>query len=202
MKGIKWRAFAVAVLLWGMSCSSSNTDMSDTSTATTSENMATDTAAAAASDTTTGVTSTQPIDTTSFAVVAASSDMFEILSSTEARTRATHADVKKFAEQMITDHTKTSTELKGIADKKNILLPASPLPMHQRMISALSREEAKEFDETYMEQQVMAHRTTIALFETAANTESDPELKAFAQKHLPSLRMHLDMAKKTKDKVD
>jgi putative membrane protein len=74
--------------------------------------------------------------------------------------------------------------------------------MHQRMITALGTEDAKEFDETYMEQQVMAHRTAVTLFETAAKTEADPELKAFAQKHLPHLRMHLTMAQKTKDLVD
>lgn len=200
MEKLRMTFLAAATLLWGISCSSSNTETG--STASTTETVAADSAAAAATDTTTGVTTTQPLDSTSFPIVAASSDMYEILSSTEAQTKATHAEVKKFAGQMVQDHNQTSTELKTIAGNKNILLPATPLPMHQRMITALATEEAKEFDETYMEQQVRAHQSAVSLFERAAEDEADPELKAFAQKHLPHLRMHLDMAKKTKDLVD
>ena len=141
-------------------------------------------------------------DTTSFAMVAASSDMFEKLSSEQAQSRATHPEVKKFAQMMLTDHNKTTQELKSIASSKNIILPVGPLPMHQRLLLRVTREDQKEFDEEYMETQVMAHRMAVELFETASKSERDAELRAFASRHLPSLRTHLEMAKKTKDLVD
>jgi putative membrane protein len=199
MRNFRLSVLAVVALFWGTGCSSTNTDTSNS----TAENVAgADSASAAATDMATGATTTQPLDSTSFPIMAASSDMFEVLSSTEAQKRATHAEVKKFAEHMLTDHTKTSTELKSIAASKNILLPGAPLPLHQRLLAPLSTKTGKEFDEAYMKAQVAAHRTTVALFETAANSEADPELKAFAQKALPSLKMHLDMAKKTEGLVD
>jgi len=200
MKKIKMSVIAASVLMWGVSCSSSNTDTG--STASTTEAVAADSMAAAATDMATGATTTQPLDTASFPVMAASSDMFELLSSKEAQQKATNPEVKRFAEQMITDHTKTSEELKSITTSKNILLPAAPVPMHQAMITALSTEKATDFDEEYMEAQVLAHRQAVSLFTRASKNEADPQLQAFAAKHLPHLQMHLDMAKTLKDKVD
>lgn len=102
---------------------------------------------------------------------------------------------------MLTDHTKTSTELKSIAAGKNILLPAAPLPMHQRQVQALANENAKNFDKAYMTAQVAAHQQAVNLFQEAATSAADPEFKAFAAKNLPALKMHLDMAKATRDKL-
>ncbi len=192
---------ATSALLWGMGCSSTNTDTANTNSPTETV-AAADSATAASTDMATGATTTQPLDSTSFPIMAASSDMFEILSSNEAQKKAVHPEVKKFAEQMIADHTKTSTELKSIAGSKSILLPATPLPMHQRMLAPLSTKSGKDFDEAYMKAQELAHRLTVALFETAARNETDPELKAFAQKNLPALKMHLEHAKKTEELVD
>src|ERR1700709_389970 len=63
----------------------------------------------------TGVNSTLGIapKTEDFIKEAAMSDMLEIEAAKVAQQKG-NADEKKFAEQMITDHTKTSTELKGI----------------------------------------------------------------------------------------
>src|ERR1700709_1010354 len=52
--------------------------------------------------------------TEDFIKEAAMSDMLEIEAAKVAQQKG-NADEKKFAEQMITDHTKTSTELKGMA---------------------------------------------------------------------------------------
>src|SRR5258707_5005926 len=51
--------------------------------------------------------------TEDFIKEAAMSDMLEIEAAKVAQQKG-NADEKKFAEQMITDHTKTSTELKGL----------------------------------------------------------------------------------------
>ena len=201
MKKLLLNVLAASALLFAIGCSSSNTDANTAISTGTETVIASDSATAASTDQATGATSTQPLDSTSFPILAASSDMFELLSSQEAQKRGTHAEVKAFAQQMITDHTKTSAELKTIAGGKNILLPAAPLPMHQRMLHGISTE-TKEFDEEYMEAQVMAHRLAVSLFETASKSQADPDLRNFAAKHLPHLKMHLEKAKKTKDLVD
>jgi putative membrane protein len=67
----------------------------------------------------TGVNSTLGITpkTVDFVDEAATSDMFEIQSSKLAAER-TNGDVQTFAQQMISDHTKTTSELKGLHRKQ------------------------------------------------------------------------------------
>src|SRR5258708_18795786 len=61
--------------------------------------------------------------TEDFIKEAAMSDMLEIEAAKIAQQKG-NADAKKFAEQMITDHTKTSSELKGMVPTQ--LTPAVP----------------------------------------------------------------------------
>ena len=197
MKDLSFTMLAAGALFLGISgCSSSTTETTTTSTAegvTETTTTPTDTDADA---------STAPLDSTSFHALAASSDIFEVLSSVQAKAKAQNAEVKKFAEQMITDHTKTSDELKQIAAKRYLGLPTVALARHQRMLDELTNEEdMDEFDDEYMSMQVKVHSQAVELFESAAENETDPELKAFAVRHLPHLRMHLDNAKRIKDMV-
>ena len=55
-------------------------------------------------------------------------------------------------------------------------------------------ETGAAFDEGFLATQVKLHQDAIALFVQETNTASDPELKAFAAKHLPALRAHLQQA--------
>ena len=55
-------------------------------------------------------------------------------------------------------------------------------------------ETGAAFDEGFLATQVKTHQDAIALFVQQNNTGSDPELKAFAEKHLPALRAHLEQA--------
>ena len=197
MKDLSLTMLAAGALFLGINgCSSSTTETTTTSTAegvTETTTTPTDTDADA---------STAPLDSTSFHALAASSDIFEVLSSVQAKAKAQNAEVRKFAEQMITDHTKTSDELKQIAAKRYLGLPTVALARHQRMLDELTNEEdMDEFDDEYMSMQVKVHSQAVELFESAAENETDPELKAFAVRHLPHLRMHLDNAKRIKDMV-
>lgn len=210
MKKLKMYALAACTLVWGLGCSSTNTgtstasgsDFDPTSTTTTNRGSnATITGNSINFNTDTN-TETAAIDSTSFPNVAASSSMFELLSSQEVQSRGVHPQVRQFAEQMITDHTKSSAELKSIATDYKFALPDAMIPRHQRMLQEIRNAEAKDFDEAYMDGQVMAHREAVTLFERAAKNETNPALKAFASKTLPALKMHLDKAKTIEDMVD
>src|SRR5436190_12846618 len=62
--------------------------------------------------------------TEDFVKEVAVSDMFEIESSKLAQQKASAAPVKTFAGQMVTDHSKTTAELKGLVSVKAQLPPA------------------------------------------------------------------------------
>jgi len=136
-----------------------------------------------------------------FVTKAAESDLAEINISRVAVKNAKDDGVKKFAQQMIDDHTKTSKELLGMVNKKQLKAPSRMDAEHQRMFDKLGEVSGAEFDRTYVAGQVKDHETAVALFERQAKDGKDDDLKAWAKKTLPHLREHLKMARDLNKKV-
>ena len=115
------------------------------------------------------------------------SDMFEIQSSQMALSKQPDADTKPFAEKMIQDHQKTSSELKALVGGSmvKLTLPAALDSEHQRMLDELNAKSGKDFDTSYDQIQVKAHRDAVALFEAYSKSGEDSELKTWAGKTLP-----------------
>jgi len=140
----------------------------------------------------------------SFQVQAASSDDFvdaateagiaEVVTSNLALEKSQSADIKQFAQQMVTDHTKANQKLGDIARKLDISVPdeAALTDKVKKMILEW-REES--FDKSYVNNQVDAHEKAVELFKKEATSSDKPELKAFASDALPTLQHHLEQAK-------
>jgi putative membrane protein len=69
------------------------------------------------------------------------------------------------------------------------------------MMNKWSKLSGTDFDREYMKAQIQNHEKAVFLFETEANSGSDPDLKTFAEKALPALRDHLKMARDVAYKV-
>lgn len=132
---------------------------------------------------------------------AAAGGIAEIETSKLALEKSASADVKIFAEKMISDHTKANEELKALAKKHDIEVPDDTTLVKKAKEKILDLRD-ESFDAAYANNQVKAHEETIALFKKEAETVTDDkkagntELKAFAQKMLPDLEHHLEGAKK------
>jgi putative membrane protein len=126
------------------------------------------------------------------------SDMFEIQSSQLALAKEADADTKPFAEKMVQDHQKTSSELKAVVEGSmvKLTLPTALDAEHQRMLDELKAKNGKDFDMSYDQIQLKAHRDAVALFEAYSKSGEDSELKTWAGKTLPHLKEHLTMAEK------
>jgi putative membrane protein len=137
--------------------------------------------------------------TADFVKEAAISDMLEIDSSKLAQTKGNAAE-KTFAAQMVTDHTKTSTELKGLiaSGKVKAQLPTALDSSHQSKLDKLKGLSGKNFSSNYNSMQVSAHKDAVSLFERYAKGGDNAELKDWAAKTLSTLQHHLDMAQKLK----
>ena len=134
----------------------------------------------------------------SFMMKAAMTDMLEIMSSQTALQKSSNEEVRRFAQMMIDDHTRTSEELKTLAASKNVTLPTGVSSKQQAMMSKLNGAAAgMDFDREYMKMQVKAHEDAVKLFQKQANDTDaeDADAKAFAAKHLPALQGHLTMAR-------
>lgn len=134
--------------------------------------------------------------TADFVKEVAISDMFEIESSKLAAQKG-DAKEKTFAQQMVADHTKTSTELKTLVNggKVQATLPTALDSAHQSKIDKLKSETGKDFSSDYASYQVSAHEDAVSLFERYARGGDNAELKDWAGKTLPALKHHLDMAR-------
>ncbi len=133
--------------------------------------------------------------TADFVKEVAISDMFEIQSSKLAQDKG-NASEKSFASQMITDHTKTSTELKGLVSSGKVKadLPDALDSSHQSKFDKLKGESGKDFSSDFDSDQVSAHKDAVSLFERYAKGGDNADLKDWAGKTLPALQHHLEMA--------
>jgi putative membrane protein len=130
-----------------------------------------------------------------FVKTAGAAGMFEIESSKIAATKAKNADVKSFAQRMITDHTKAAEELKAATKKAGpkYNVPTALDPKGQKMMDELNAADPAKFDSIYVRMQTQAHMDAVALFERYAKQGDEPALKEFAAKTLPTLQEHYDM---------
>jgi putative membrane protein len=129
-----------------------------------------------------------------FVQEAASGGMAEVQAAQLAQQRASSQQVKDFASRMITDHTQANTELQQIAQQQNITLPSQPTGKDAAGAKKLSSLNGRAFEEAYLQDQLSDHQQVVALFRKEATSGQDPALKAFAQKTLPILQQHLQMA--------
>ena len=113
--------------------------------------------------------------------------------------KATSAEVKRFARMMTGEH--HALRLAGEKFAKTAgITPAVPAddpvaPMAQQEESLLkSTPKGPEFDRTYIEQEVGAHRAAKDLLEKAKGTTKNDGLKALITEAQPVVQKHLDKA--------
>ncbi|WDF54602.1 DUF4142 domain-containing protein [Mucilaginibacter sp. KACC 22063] len=156
-------------------------------------------------DTTSSVASTGGIavdnDDAKFATDAANGGMAEVALGKLAITKTANAQVKQFADMMVSDHGKANEELMSIAKAKNITLPSTVDADHQAKMDKLSKETGKDFDKDYVDAMVDGHQKTLDLMQKEAKDGKDAELKAFAAKTAPIVQTHLDAIKKIQDSM-
>ncbi len=145
----------------------------------------------------TGVNSTLGIapTTADFVKEVAISDMFELASNKLAQDKGNAAE-KSFAAMMVTDHTKTSSELKSLVGGGRVTadLPTGLDSAHQTKLDKLKGLSGKDFSSSFDSYQIDAHKDAVNLFERYAKGGDNADLKDWAGKTLPALKHHLEMA--------
>src|SRR3954468_10196010 len=129
-----------------------------------------------------------------FATEAAHGGLAEVQMGQLALQKATSPQVKEFAQRMVTDHSQANQNLMQLGKSENLNLPTQLDPKHKSEMDRLSAMSGTAFDAAYMQQMVQDHQKTVADFQKQAQSGVDPSLKSFAQKHLPLLQQHLQMA--------
>src|SRR2546423_7649522 len=124
-----------------------------------------------------------------FMMNAAKGGMMEVEWGKLAAQNGQNADVKKFGNRMVTDHSKANSELMALAKEEGVSLPAAKSPGKWKS------------DKGYMDMMVKDHEKDLAEFQNEAKSGSDPDLKKFAEKYSKVVQQHLDLAKQTQSKL-
>ena len=125
----------------------------------------------------------------------AQGDLAEVQAGKLAATKGSSADVKKFAQHMVDDHGKKLGEARELAKSKGMQLPAAPAKKHQDAMKKLESASGAAFDKAYLAQMVKDHDEALKLVQEAAKNATDKDLKAAAEKSIPVVQKHLEMAK-------
>jgi putative membrane protein len=128
---------------------------------------------------------------------AAESGMFEVQAAQLASSKATDPAVKSYASMLVDHHTSANNQLVQMANSKKVELPAAPSRSMRNAIEKLGKRTGAEFDREFVrEVGVKAHEKDIKNFQKASERVKDPQLKAWVDKTLPTLREHLAQAQK------
>jgi putative membrane protein len=128
-----------------------------------------------------------------FVKKAAQDGLTEVTLGKQAVNKAQDPKVKQFAQHMVQDHSKANDELTSVAKKKGLDVPSSLDAEHQAIVQKMSSKSGADFDAAYSEEMLKDHKKAVALFQGAAKSP-DADLAAFAQKTLPTLKEHEQMA--------
>jgi len=131
----------------------------------------------------------------------AQADMAEVQAGKVAQQKASNAEVKKFAEHMVQEHSKSLEEGKQLASSKGVTPPKGPDRKHEDALDKLEKSQGDSFDRLYMRQMVKDHEDALKLVKKTAKDAKDPELKAAAEKMAPHIEEHLAQARKISDSL-
>jgi len=133
---------------------------------------------------------------------AAEGGIMEVEAGKLAQSKASDPNVKSFGEKLEKDHAAANDELVKLANSKHVELPAGPSRSERKDIEKLGKLSGRDFDKQFVSMGVKDHEKDIKKFEKASGKAKDPELKAWIDKTLPTLREHLAMAQKLKQGGD
>lgn len=132
---------------------------------------------------------------TEFMQSAAHSDQNEIQFSKMALAKGVSAPIKAYANKMIADHTKSTANLKPVAAKASVALPADMDAEHKAMAPAMEKLSGKAFEDKYVQQMVTDHQKTANTLKAYQPMAKDAGLKNWIDTTLPVVESHLSMAK-------
>jgi putative membrane protein len=138
------------------------------------------------------------LPTPQFISAAASTDEFERQEGRMAERQAGSPQVRSFGQMMVRDHTNTTMALKLAIRRAGLPPPPPPqlTPDQQSNVSALKGLRGRDFDRTYLQQQIQAHQTALGVMQAYAAGGDNRTLRKAAASTVPIVKRHLAMAQK------
>ena len=135
------------------------------------------------------------------AIVLAANDA-DIANGNEAKGKTKNAEVRAFAEQMVTDHTSVNQQAKDLAGKLSLSPEDNDASRGLKASSDSTRDEIGKldgaaFDKAYIDHEVDYHKAVIGMLDgTLIPSAQNAELKSLLQNSRPAFQAHLEHAEK------
>ena len=149
-----------------------------------------------------GGASAQAIDDAQIAHIVFTANQVDIDAGKVAASMATNPEVKKFGEQMVTDHTGVNKAAVDLATKLKVTPADNPTSKSlkdggDKNVANLKSLKGAAFDKAYIDHEVAYHQAVLdAVDKTLIPGASNAELKALLIKVRPAFVAHLEHAKK------
>ena len=148
-----------------------------------------------------GQAAAQTINDAQIAHIVVTANQVDIDAGKLAAAMGTNPDVKKFGEQMVTDHTGVNRQAAELAGKLKVVPADNPTSASlkaggDKNIANLKTLKAAAFDKAYIDNEVAYHQAVLdALDKTLIPGATNAELKALLVKVRPAFVAHLEHAK-------
>jgi len=148
-----------------------------------------------------GSASAQEINDAQIASIVVTANQVDIDAGQLAKARSTDAQVKKFAELMITDHTGVNKSATALVTKLKVTPADNPTSQSLKSggdanLKTLKGLKGAAFDKAYIDHEVVYHQSVLdAVDRTLIPGAKNEELKALLVKVRPAFVAHLEHAK-------
>ena len=148
-----------------------------------------------------GVAHAQSINDAQIAHIVVTANQVDVDAGKVAQTRASNAEVKKFAQQMIADHEGVNKQAVALATRLKVTPQDNDTSKAlkaggDKNIANLKTLSGAAFDKAYVDQEVGYHQAVLdAIDKTLIPGASNADLKALIVKVRPAIAAHLEHAK-------
>ena len=129
-----------------------------------------------------------------FVAKAGAGDLYEKTSSQLVLASTHNASLRRFATEMVKDHSKSTQMVKSAALRSG-LHPKPPAldAKQQGLLADLRKAKGADRDHLYLDQQKQAHADALSLMQDYAATGSDAALRKAASQIVPVVKHHIEM---------
>jgi len=111
-----------------------------------------------------------------------------------AQQKSESADVKQFAQKMVSDHSQMADKwFKPVAQQLGVSEPKGPSKKDKKEIAKLQGLSGQDFDREYITMMVKDHQQDLKDFKDEAQAAQDPNVKQVAQQGSSVISQHLQL---------
>jgi putative membrane protein len=124
-----------------------------------------------------------------------SGDRFEIIGGKIAEKKSHNAAVRKLANTLVSDHSKSLSDAIKLAHELKIDVPSSPTPSEIWELKVVAASHGKAFNTLYSSLEVYDHLQDIQETSDEISNGTNSQIRDDAKTELPMLKMHLRLAR-------